>query len=73
LGGRDGAEVLRQLKASSQTSDIPVVVVSADATSGQAERLMALGAHSYLTKPLDVQLFIQRIEKLLNEQEPEPC
>jgi PAS domain S-box-containing protein len=73
LGGRDGAEVLRQLKASSQTSNIPVVVVSADATAGRAERLMALGAHSYLTKPLDVQLFIQRIEKLLNEQEPEPC
>jgi signal transduction histidine kinase/ActR/RegA family two-component response regulator len=68
LGGRDGGEVLRRLKQTEQTANIPVVVVSADATAGQVERMLASGAHSYLTKPLDVKRFLQLIEKLLREK-----
>jgi signal transduction histidine kinase/CheY-like chemotaxis protein len=49
-----GDEVLRQLRDDPQTSAIPVVVVSADATSGQVRRLLGEGATAYLTKPLDV-------------------
>jgi len=69
LDSRDGVEVLQQLKQSEATADIPVVVVSADATPGQARRLISLGAHSYLTKPLDVKSFVHLIEKLLSEKE----
>jgi PAS domain S-box-containing protein len=69
LGSRDGAEVLRQLKQDVQTATIPVVMVSADATPGQIERLVSLGVHSYLTKPLDIKRFIQIIEELLTEKE----
>jgi CheY-like chemotaxis protein len=36
------------------TRDIPVVVLSADATVSQNRRLIASGAAAYLTKPLDV-------------------
>jgi len=43
-------------------------MVSADATPGQIERLLALGAQSYLTKPLDIKLFIQLVEELLREK-----
>jgi CheY-like chemotaxis protein len=68
LGGRDGGEVLRQLKANNKTVNIPVVMISADATAGQTERLAALGAHSYLTKPLDVKRFVELIEELLREK-----
>jgi CheY-like chemotaxis protein len=49
-----GDEVLRQLRDDPQTSSIPVVVLSADATSGQIKRLLSEGARAYLTKPLDV-------------------
>jgi signal transduction histidine kinase len=50
-----GDEVLRQLRDDPETSHIPVVVVSADATAGQMRRILAEGASSYLTKPLDIQ------------------
>jgi CheY-like chemotaxis protein len=40
------------LKADPATADIPVVVLSADATASQVERLRAA---DYLTKPLDVE------------------
>ncbi len=69
LGDRDGAEVLQQLKQDKVTADIPVVVISADATFRQAERLTSLGALAYLTKPLNVKHFVRLIEELLGEKE----
>ena len=68
LGATDGAEALRQLKRDEKTAEIPVVVVSADATSGQIERLTSLGAQAYLTKPLNVKHFVRLIEELLGEK-----
>lgn len=49
-----GEEVLRRLKADVRTAEVPVVVVSADATPGQVDRLRAAGAETYLTKPIEV-------------------
>jgi CheY-like chemotaxis protein len=68
LGGADGAEVLRQLKQDKKMAGIPVIVVSADATVGQVERLTSLGAEAYLTKPLNVKHFVRLIEELLGEK-----
>jgi PAS domain S-box-containing protein len=69
LAGRDGAEILRQVKQHQETAKVPVIVISADATPGQAERMMACGAHAYLTKPLNVKQFVRLIEELLGEKE----
>ena len=60
-----GSEVLARLQQSAITRDIPVVVVSADATPNQIERLLAAGAREYLTKPLDVSQFLQTLDKFL--------
>lgn len=60
---------MRQLKQNETTAEIPVVIVSADGTSGQVERLVSLGAHTYLTKPLDVKNFVQLFEELLGQKE----
>ena len=60
-----GWEVLADLKADETTRTIPVVIVSADATPRQIERLMKAGAHSYLTKPLDVKRFLRLLRQTL--------
>jgi CheY-like chemotaxis protein/anti-sigma regulatory factor (Ser/Thr protein kinase) len=60
-----GGEVLARLQADPATSDIPVVIVSADATPGQIDRLMAAGALHYLTKPLDVGELLAVLDRLL--------
>lgn len=62
----DGSEVLRRLKDNEATRDIPVVILSADATQGQIERLLTQGATRYLTKPLDVEQFLKVMDELLN-------
>jgi PAS domain S-box-containing protein len=60
-----GWEVLSQLKAGEATSDIPVVVISADATTRQIKRLIKAGAISYLTKPLDVAEFFRVLDETI--------
>lgn len=49
----NGAEVLKQLRATPETRDIPVVVVSASGHPLDLDRCRKLGANGYLTKPLD--------------------
>ena len=58
-----GAQVLERLMADPATAPIPVVVVSADATPGQVERLREAGACAYLTKPIDVGLLLETVER----------
>jgi signal transduction histidine kinase len=60
----DGADVLFHLHANPATADIPVLVLSADASPRQAERILARGAHAYLTKPLDVRRFLAIVDEL---------
>jgi len=62
-----GEEVLRRLRADEATRHIPVVVVSADATRGQIERLQSEGARDYLTKPIDVKRFLEVLDAVLDE------
>jgi CheY-like chemotaxis protein/anti-sigma regulatory factor (Ser/Thr protein kinase) len=61
-----GEEVLSRLKADEGTRTIPVVVLSADASKRQLERLLQAGAQEYLTKPLDVQRFLEVIATALD-------
>jgi len=60
-----GKEVLARLQQSALTRDIPVVVVSADATPNQMQRLLTAGSSAYLTKPLNVPEFLQTLDKFL--------
>lgn len=63
----EGDEVLKLLKDDPATCQIPVVVLSADASPGQIERLRAAGANTYLTKPLQVKQFLFTLEALLED------
>ena len=60
-----GDELLRCLQADGHTCDIPVIMVTADATKGQSRRLLDLGARTYLTKPLDIAVFLRTIDEVL--------
>jgi len=65
LPDMSGDEVLRRLKADEQLSSIPVVMVSGDARGDHIEKLLALGALDYLTKPYRVAEFLGVIERAL--------
>ena len=44
------------------------MIISADATQGQIQRLLAAGARDYLTKPFDVGELVRIIDAALTEQ-----
>ncbi len=60
-----GEAVLEQLRDDPTTAHIPVVVLSADATPRQIERLLAAGALRYLTKPIDVEELLGIVDELV--------
>jgi CheY-like chemotaxis protein len=60
-----GQEVLARLRADPRTRALPVLIISADATPGQIERLRSDGALDYLTKPLDIRKFLAVVDAAL--------
>jgi CheY-like chemotaxis protein len=60
-----GSEVLRRLRQDKRTEALPVVVISADATGTQIEKLLSAGARNYLTKPIDVSRFLHTVDEIL--------
>jgi CheY-like chemotaxis protein/anti-anti-sigma regulatory factor len=71
----DGVEVLRRLKASEATRDIPVIVVSADARATGSEATFA-GADFVFAKPFSTEPFRSRAARLLAEhalRQPQPA
>jgi CheY-like chemotaxis protein len=60
-----GAEVLRRLQNEPVTAELPVVVLSADATPSQIERLLTAGARNYLTKPFDIDPFLAVVDEMV--------
>ena len=66
LPGIDGYGVLEELLRRPETSGIPVIALSADAMPIDIERGMAAGFHYYLTKPLNVEMFINTVNEVLS-------
>ncbi len=61
LPGRDGWEVLKELKSDSRTAGVPVIIVS---LIENHELGFALGADDYFQKPLDRERFLGRMREL---------
>ncbi len=59
-----GGEVLLALKRRDDTKDIPVVILSADASPGLASRLVLAGADRFITKPLDVEVVLALLDEV---------
>ena len=60
-----GEQVLQELLNHPATGSIPVIIISADATPGQIQRLLKAGARSYLTKPIDIAALLMVLDATL--------
>ena len=65
-----GSEVLEKLRNNPTTAQLPVVVLSADATPSQIERLLTAGARNYLTKPFDIDPFLAVVDEMVSDRVP---
>ncbi len=57
----DGLEVLRRLKQDGRTKSIPIVVLTSSREEPDIERAYALGANSYIVKPVDFEAFARAV------------
>ena len=62
LPDKHGSIVLKELKENTKTADIPVIIVSADATKDQINKLMEGGATKYVTKPFEIKDFLEIVD-----------
>ena len=56
-----GLDATRQLKASAETHDIPVIAVTAFAMAGDEKRALDHGCDAYVTKPIVLRDFLNLI------------
>ena len=59
-----GSKVLESLQALPETARTPVIVISADATPSQIERMLTAGARNYLTKPFEIRRFLCMFDEI---------
>lgn len=71
LPDEDGLEILRKIRAKSDTRRIPVILISAKSTEIDKVRGLEIGADDYLTKPFGVMELIARVKALLRRTEEE--
>jgi CheY-like chemotaxis protein len=65
LPGMDGLTFTRLLKADPATCHIPVVGVSAHAMDSDVRRALDAGCVDYITKPIDIDTFADRVARWL--------
>ena len=62
-----GLEATRTLKADPRTRDIPIIVITSFALSGDREKAAAAGADSYLAKPYSPRELLALVRQFLPE------
>lgn len=64
LPGKDGREVLAEMKSNGALKTIPVVVLSSSGAEDDIMKSYELSANCYITKPLDVAEFFKVIKMI---------
>jgi DNA-binding response OmpR family regulator len=70
LPGRNGLEILREVRGEPATADVPVIVVTA--RGAEMDKLLGFehGADDYLTKPFSPRELVARAQALLRRSKP---
>ncbi len=59
----DGIQAFKKLQTFIETRDIPVIALSANAMKHQVEEVLSLGFKFYMTKPINIHQFLNKIDQ----------
>lgn len=65
MPGIDGSEVCRRIR---QTSDVPIIVLTAIGESNTKWQLLDMGADDFMTKPFDIADLLTRVRTILDQR-----
>lgn len=60
----DGGEVASYLRTNPKTAQIPIFVITADATMATQQKLLEIGVNQILIKPIDIQELIRQVQEV---------
>jgi DNA-binding response OmpR family regulator len=67
----DGITVCRELRAGDEPSPVPILMLTARASTQEVVRGLDCGADDYLVKPFDIDELLARVRTLLRRSSPE--
>ena len=67
MPGLDGWQVQQAVKASTTTSQIPIIVCSAKTSIEDVEKSFSLGAKGFITKPFDLERVVKKVKEVLGD------
>lgn len=70
LPGEDGLSILKHIRSSSTTKDIPVILATAKGTEYDTVKGLDLGADDYLSKPFGMMEMVSRVRAVLRRSKP---
>ena len=71
LPGKDGVEILKEIRSNPETRKIPVIMATAKGTEMDKIQGLDTGADDYLVKPFGVMEMVSRIKAVLRRCEPD--
>ena len=66
-----GIEVLKRIRASRTLAELPVIMVTANAMSDDVVGALDCGANDYVTKPIDFQIAVSRVNRQVERRRAE--
>jgi len=67
MPGIDGFEVIRRVRASENTKDMPIIILSALNSEADIVKGMELGANDFVNKPIIMERLINSVVKQINK------
>ena len=65
LPDMDGTDICRELRKEKKFKTTPIIAVTSFAMKGDKERILEAGFNDYISKPLKIKIFREKIIKLL--------
>jgi len=65
MSGMDGDEVCRRLRRSDRWRKLPIIMVTAAGRRNEIEKCLQAGCNDYITKPVNKQELIEKIQRLM--------
>jgi PAS domain S-box-containing protein len=72
MPGMDGCETTRKIRADARFEKLPVLALTAAATSNEKASAMASGMNDFLTKPIDPLILVRKIRHHVEQSRGEP-
>lgn len=62
----DGYEAISLIRKNKEIAAVPIIAVTAQAMVGDREKCLAAGADDYISKPIDVDVLLEKLNYYLN-------